>query len=482
MRLACWPMTRLLRALPPLAASLLLAVCGASLAASPPVTDEMLAPLTSSFMRAVKPGEQAELHRELFGTVLRRVERSYAREVDMPALVAAALTVIEPVEPQSGEPGEVFTKAINTALASLDPHSRYLDARAQSNQRSALTGSFGGVGLQVDMVDGLVRVVASIPGTPAARAGLQSGDFIIGFGDQPVLGMGLADAIFRMRGEPGTPIELMIRRAGLEKDFIVSLVRETIRTEALRWSLEGDVLVLRLAIFASSVTAAMEKAIADATAIRTPRAVVLDMRGNPGGLLKQAVLTADAFLGEGEIVSLRGRSANARSWHADAIEQLAGVPMVVLIDRRSASAAELVAAALQENGRATVMGQRSFGKGSVQVMVSLGADKGALRLTTALYHGPSGRTVQRTGVGPDIELVAAPVTAAASGRREGDRARALPGADEPLPPKARVQESRCVSRQKHIDPGLACALAFLDAGGIDSFLVALESAEPPSAR
>jgi carboxyl-terminal processing protease len=161
-----------------------------------------------------------------------------------------------------------------------------------------------------------------------------------------------------------------------------------------------------------------------------------DLRGNPGGLFRQAVLMADAFLGEGKIVSLHGRTpGNQRTWQADPDELLAGVPMVVLLDGRSASASELVAAALQENGRATVMGQRSFGKGSVQTTISLGPDKGALRLTTALYHGPSGRGVQRTGVGPVIELVATPGNAAGARRREADRAQALPGADEPPPPK-----------------------------------------------
>jgi carboxyl-terminal processing protease len=476
-------MKRLLRALATLAAACLFGAGGASLAASPPVTHEMLAPLTSAYVRAVKPGEQVEVHRELFGTVLRRVHRSYAHEVDVPALVAAALKAIEPLEPQSGEPAEVFATAINAALTSLDPHSRYLDVRAHSNQRSAMTGSFGGLGLQVDMVEGLVRVVAPMPGTPAARAGLQSGDLIVQFDDQPVLGIPLADAISRMRGPPGTPITLMIRRAGREGEFAVSLVRETIRTQALRWSMEGDVLVLRLASFTSSVAATLEKALAEATATRTPRAVVLDMRGNRGGLLSQAVITADAFLREGEIVSLRGRTpGNRRSWQADPVEQLAGVPMVVLIDGRSASAAELVAAALQENGRAIVMGQRSFGKGSVQSMLSLGADQGALRLTTALYHGPSGRTVQRTGVGPDIELVSEPVNKTAGARREADRAHALPGADEPLPPQARVEQSRCGLARKDNDPVLGCALAFLDAGRIERFLAALGPAESPSSR
>jgi carboxyl-terminal processing protease len=429
-------------------------------------------------MRAVQPGEQAELHRDLFATVLRRVQSSYAREVDVPALVDGALKIIEPMEPQSGEPAEVFRKAINAALTSLDPHSRYLDARAQSNQRSALSGSFGGLGLQVDMIDGLVRVVAPMDGTPAARAGLQRGDLIIRFDDQPVLGMALADAISRMRGQPGTPITLTIRREGLDEEFTVSLMRETIRIQALRWSMEGDVLVLRLASFTASVPGMLEKAIAEATAIASPRAVVLDMRGNGGGLFRQAVMTADAFLSEGDIVSLRGRTpGNRRSWQADAIEQLAGIPMVVLLDGRSASATELVAAALQENGRATVMGQRSFGKGSVQSIVPLGAGKGALRLTTALYHGPSGRTVQRTGVGPDIELLTAAEAAARPGRREADRARALPGADEPPPPKARVEQSRCARPREDIDPGLACALAFIQAGAIDTFVAALEPAE-----
>jgi carboxyl-terminal processing protease len=287
--------------------------------------------------------------------------------------------------------------------------------------------------------------------------------------------MELTDAISRMRGEPGKPITLVIRRAGREDEFAVTLVRETIRSQALRWSLEGDVLVLRLARFTSSTAATLEKALSEASATRVPRAVVLDMRGNPGGLLNQAVQTADAFLRAGDIVSLRGRTAgNRRTWQADAKEHLPGVPMVVLIDGRSASASELVAAALQENGRATIMGQRSFGKGSVQSVVSLGADKGALKLTTALYHGPSGRTVQRTGVGPDIELVTGAVPAAAPSRREADRPRALPGMDEPPPPKARVEQARCAPPKKDADPALACALAFLGAGGIETFLVALE--------
>ena len=467
-------MTRLLRSLRASAAVWLLAAGSAALADAPPVTDEMLAPLTAAYVRAVKPGEQADLHRDLFAEVLKRIQRSYAREVDLPGLVAAALKVIEPLSPQAGEPAEVFRKAINEALATLDPHSRYYDARTHNNERSAASGSFGGLGLEVDMAGGLLRVVAPMAGSPAERAGLQRGDLIVRIDDQPVLGMPLSDAISRMRGQPGTAIVLTIQRAGLDHELAVSLTRDSIRVQALRWSLEGEVLVLSLGRFTGSIPAALEEAIAAATAIGTPRGLVLDMRGNAGGLFRQAVVTADAFLSGGDIVSLRGRMpGNWRSWQADAIEQLASVPMVVLIDGRSASAAELVAAALQENGRALVMGQRSFGKGSVQALFSLGEGKGALKLTTALYHGPSGRTVQRTGVGPDIELVAAAESTWRAARREADRAQALPGADEPPPPRARVDQARCARLRNGVDPALACALAYLRAGSIDAFLLTL---------
>jgi carboxyl-terminal processing protease len=283
-----------------------------------------------------------------------------------------------------------------------------------------------------------------------------------------------------MRGEPGTWISLMIRRAGQDDTFTVSLVREVIRRDPVRWSMEGDVLVLRLAIFTGGAAGALDKAIVEATAAATPRAIVLDLRGNGGGLFRQAVMTADAFLSAGEIVSIEGRTNfRRRNWAANTGEHLEGVPMVVLIDGRTASAAELVAAALQENGRATVIGRRSFGKGSVQSMVSLGEDKGALRLTTALYRGPSGRTVQRTGVGPDIELLPDQAAASGSRRREADRAHALQGAEEPPPPKARVEESRCAP-EKASDAALACALAFIDAGALEAFLAAVEPEQPPS--
>jgi carboxyl-terminal processing protease len=478
-RYTTWTMKRSFLSLRAFCFALVFAAPGTSFAAAPVITDALLAPLESSYLRAVIPSEEAELHRELFGAVLERVHRSHAQEVDLARLTNAALKTLEPLEPQSGEPGEVFAKAINAALATLDPYSRYLDAHAARDHRSSMTGSFGGLGLQVEMVDGWVRVVAPMPGTPAARAGLRSGDFIIGFDDRSTQGMTLAEAVSLMRGEPGTSIALMIQRSGEENVFTVPLVREVIRRDPVRWSMEGDVLVLRLASFTRGVAATLEKALAEATVETTPQAIVLDLRGNGGGLFRQAVLTADTFLREGQIVSIEDRSdGKRRSWTANTSEHLEGVPMVVLIDGRTASASELVAAALQENGRAIVMGQRSFGKGSVQTLISLGEGKGALRLTTAIYRGPSGRSVQRTGVGPDIEIVPAKqATSSGARRREADRTHALPGTEEPPPPKARVEESQCAPAAKVPDPALACALAYIQAGAIDSFVAALETTQ-----
>jgi carboxyl-terminal processing protease len=230
----------------------------------------------------------------------------------------------------------------------------------------------------------------------------------------------------------------------------------------VHWHKEGDVLVLRLNAFTGPVSASVRSAILEATAAGQPQAVVLDLRGNPGGLLNEAIRVADVFLGKGEIVSLRGRSATTvRAWQADPEELLAGVPMLVLVDRRSASASELVADALQDHGRAKVMGQRSFGKGSVQTTYSLGENRGALKITTAHYHGPSGRTVQKVGVAPDIELLsAAPPTVATS-----------PAA------KLQVTQGRCPAL-KAPDPVLSCAIAYLQAGSVEAFLALLGESSP----
>ena len=453
-------MTILLTTLRACAAALLLAGSAAAFA-STPAGDDPVATLQAAYARSVKPGEQADLHRDLVATVLGRVQRSYAHDVDLPAFVAAAMKVLEPLPAAAGEPAQVFARAINAGLGTLDPYSRYLDPKAYGNVRSEWNGSFGGLGLQVEAGDGVVRVVSPMPDGPAARAGLLAGDLILRLDDQPLAGVPLSDAIARMRGQPGTPIAITIRRPGVEQEFTVSVTRDTIRRQVLRWNMEGDVLVLRLSSFTGPVAAALEQAIAEATRAHAPRGVVLDMRGNGGGLLREAVSIADVFLRDGEIVSLRGRSgASQRSWKAEPAELLAGVPMVVLVDARSASATELVAAALQEHGRATVMGQRSFGKGTVQSTFVLGEHKGALKLTTSTYHGPSGRSVQKTGVTPDIELLG-PATKAAS---SGDTAQAA---------KVRVDQARCAAVLKQADPGLSCAVDYVRAEGVDAFLASL---------
>jgi carboxyl-terminal processing protease len=426
--------------------------------AAPGDTGNPLQALQAAYARAAAPGEQAEHYGGLFAGVLGRIERSHASEVDLEAFARAAVHAMEPLAAGTGDPATVFKTAVNTALRTLDPYSRYLDPASHRNERGEASGSFGGLGMEVEASGDAVRVVAPMRGSPAALAGLQRGDLIVRIDDQPLLGIPLADAISRLRGRPGTPVSVTVRRPGQEQEFTIAITRDTIRRELLQWSMEGEVLVLRLGTFSGSVSAALQRAVGEALAAHQPRAVVLDMRGNGGGLLREAVVTADAFLGEGEIASMRGRTpANQRSWKADPTELLAGLPMAVLIDGRSASATELVAAALQEHGRAKVMGQRSFGKGTVQTTFTLGENNGALKLTTAHYHGPGGRVVQRVGVSPDIELLAA---------APGETAATTP----PGPaPQLRVEQARCAALGPATDPALACAVAYVRAGSIDAF-------------
>jgi len=428
-----------------------------ALASTPVPTEAALASLQAAYARTVPPGEQADHYRELFVTIVKRVQRSYATEIALADFTAAAMQALAPLPQAHGDPAEVFKKAVNAALRTLDPYSRYLDPRA-AGDRSNFTGSFGGLGVEIEPSDGVLRVVATIPESPAARAGLQSGDLIVRVNDAPLAGVPMPDAISRMRGEPGTAVSITVRRPGTENEFTLAITRDTIRRQLVRWHMEGEVLVLRLASFMGPVSSALTRAIEQATAAGTPKYVVLDLRGNPGGLLREAVNIADAFLAKGEIVSLRGRTPGSqRSWQADEAEVLAGVPMLVLVDNKSASASELVADALQDNGRAKVMGQRSFGKGSVQTTYSLGENKGALKLTSSLYHGPSGRTVQKTGVAPDIEILTA---------SSATDAGALQAA------KVQVKPGRCPAL-KAPDPMLSCAVAYLQAGSIDAFLALL---------
>ncbi len=439
---------------------LLLAGSMAFAAVTPDPDDEAIASVQRAFERVVKPGEQADLHRELFSNVLQRVKRSYARSVELPVLAAAATQVLDPLPAGTGEPADVFKKAIRESLRKLDPHSRYIEARAVPNERGDSTGSFGGLGLEVQASEGAVKVIAPIPGSPAERAGIVAGDLIMRIDGEPLTGIPLPEAIARMRGQPGSLVVLTIQRTGAATDVTVSVTRELIRRQLVRWTMEGDALVLRLASFSGAAGTALDQAVAEATAYHSPRSVVLDLRGNPGGLLREAVKVADAFLTQGEIVSLRtSATPKGRAWQADASELLAGLPMVVLVDARSASASELVADALQQHGRALVMGQRSTGKGTVQTTFMLGDLKGALKLTTAIYQGPSGQSVDSRGVEPDVEIL-------------DGKSTSVPGA------KAHVDAARCAATGlKEKDAVMACALSFLRAGNLSAFVAEMPAAQ-----
>ena len=449
-------MSPTLRTLRAFATATLLAA-GAALA-STSTPEDPVASLQSAYVRAVKPGEQAVMYRELFPDVFHRLQRSYAWEVDVPALAAQAMKVLEPLPAASGDASELFNKAMREALRTLDPYTRYIDPSRHARERSEATGVFGGLGIELETREGAIRVVAPMPDSPALRAGIKAGDLIVRLDGEPLTDVTLSDVASRMRGAPGTPVTLTLRRGAPEEEVTLSITREVIRRQVLRWTLEGEVLVLKLATFSGSASAALEQAVS-AAAPRAPRGIVLDMRGNRGGLFGEAVRTADAFLAAGDIVSLRGRSGIRRTWQADANQLLAGVPMVVLLDGRSASAAELVAIALQENGRATVMGQKSFGKGTVQTTYGLGENRGAIKLTSAIYLSPNGRSLHKAGLVPDVEL------AAAEGVSTADA-------------KVHVDPARCTLVRSAADPGLSCALTYLAAGGIDAFASALADAAP----
>lgn len=451
-----------------LAASLL--TSGLSWSAPPSPVAEAVAidALQGAYERAATPGDEAGLYRELIPTVLKRFKRSSAVQVDLTALAGDASKVLEPMPAGTGEPAAVFRKAIQAALQPVDAYSRYFDPRAWGSERGESSGNFVGIGIEVEGAPDSIRIAAPpMAGGPAARAGLMAGDLIVRVDDKPLAGVPLGDAIARIRGERGTAVSLTVQRTGRPAEFTVSLTRDTIRRQLLRSSLEGEVLVLRLSSFSGPAAKAIEDAVEEAVAQRIPRAVILDLRGNPGGLLREAVKVADAFLSQGEIASLStDAGARRRVWEADPAELLAGVPMAVLIDARSASASELVADALQYNGRATVLGQRSYGKGSVQTTFPLGDDKGAIKFTTSLYHGPSGQTVNRVGVMPDIELLE-------PAKASTPRTMPAPTRDA----KARIDATLCAPTATP-DPALACAVSYLRTGNVDAFVAGLPQPTP----
>ena len=305
--------------------------------------------------------------------------------------------------------GKLIESAINGMLAGLDPHSSYMDARRFRNMQLQTRGEFGGLGIEITMEQGAVRVMALIDGTPAARAGIMANDIITHLDEKPVRGLTFDQVVGNMRGPVNTKIKLTIMREGQHKPVEVSITRKIIHVPSVRSWMEGDdVGFIRITQFNEQTTDALKKAVADLTAQsgNELKGFIVDLRNNPGGLLEQAVSVSDAFLEKGEIVSTRGRVASeTQRFHAHAGDLAKGKPLIVLINGGSASAAEIVAGALQDHHRATVIGTHSFGKGSVQSIIPLGSGNGALRLTTARYFTPSGRSIQAKGISPDIEVL-----------------------------------------------------------------------------
>ena len=300
--------------------------------------------------------------------------------------------------------------AISGMLTGLDPHSSYMNAKSFKDMQVETQGQFGGLGMEVIMENGNLKVVSPIDGTPAAKAGVLANDIISKIDNDAVQGLTLEQAVAKLRGPVNSDVHLTIKRKGAEKPVEVTLTREVIRVPSARWHVEGDdVGYIRLTEFTEQTAEGLEKGIASIQA-KVPedklKGYILDLRNNPGGLLDQAISVADAFLQKGEIVSTRGRNADeTQRFNARPGDLTKGKPLIVLVNGGSASASEIVAGALQDHRRATVLGTRSFGKGSVQTIIPLGSGNGALRLTTARYYTPSGRSIQAKGITPDIEVM-----------------------------------------------------------------------------
>lgn len=322
----------------------------------------------------------------LFGEVFERVKEDYVEEVSDTDLIENAL---------------------NGMLSSLDPHSSYLSDKAFKEMQVQTRGEFGGLGIEVTMENGLVKVVSPIDDTPAFKAGIQAGDYISHIDGNQVMGMTLSEAVEKMRGKVGSKIVLTILREGANEPIEKSLIRDVIKIQTAKGRAEGDVGYIRLTQFAESSSSALKehiKKIEKEIGKDKVKGYVLDLRNNPGGLLDQAIEVSDVFLDKGEIVSTRGRIADSgKRYNATKGDLINGLPLVVLINGGSASASEIVAGALQDHHRAIVIGTKSFGKGSVQTVIPL-TGHGAMRLTTSRYYTPSGRSIQAEGIEPDIEV------------------------------------------------------------------------------
>ena len=376
----------------------------------------------------------ADTYRQLnlFGDVFERVRADYVEKPDDQKLIETA---------------------INGMLAGLDPHSSYMDPKSFRDMQVQTRGEFGGLGIEVTMEEGLIKVVTPIDDTPAAKAGVQANDLITKLDEDQVQGLTLNQAVEKMRGPVNTKIKLTIMRKGQDKPLELTLTRDVIRVRAVRSEVKGDdVGYIRMTQFNEQTTDGLKKAIVDINAKISKdklKGYILDLRNNPGGLLDQAISVSDAFLEKGEIVSTRGRNAEeTQRFNARAGDLTGGKPVIVLVNGGSASASEIVAGALQDHRRTTVIGTRSFGKGSVQTIIPLGSGNGALRLTTARYYTPSGRSIQAKGITPDIEVLQdvpdelksktdTKGEASLRGHLKGDAGKEQTGSQSYIPPEAK---------------------------------------------
>ena len=321
---------------------------------------------------------------DLFGQAFDSVRKNYVRPVQDSALVDSA---------------------IQGMVSDLDPHSSYMDAKSFADMQIQTKGEFGGVGIEVTMEDGLIKVISPIDDTPAAKAGLKPGDYVAAIDGVSIQGLPLNDAIDKMRGAAGSKVVLTVLRTGQKKPFDVTLARAVIRVDSVKFHREGDVGYIRLTAFNEQTASGLDRAIRTLKKQIGPglKGYVLDMRNNPGGLLDQAIEVSDDFLTSGEIVSTRGRHPDdTQRYDAKPGDLTDNKKVVILVNAGTASASEIVAGALQDHKRATVIGMTSFGKGSVQTIIPLGEGGGALRLTTARYYTPSGHSIQAQGIVPDI--------------------------------------------------------------------------------
>ena len=341
-----------------------------------------------AFLPVSANAASSETYRQLnlFGDVFERVRGDYVDQPDEQSLIASA---------------------INGMLASLDPHSSYMPPDDFRDMQVQTRGEFGGLGIEVTMEQDLIKVVTPIDDTPAFHAGVLAGDLIVALDGQDVSGLTLAEAVDKMRGPVNTDIVITVRREGVEEPIDITITRDIVRIQSVKWEeLGGDVGYVRISQFNERTFDGLRKAIDEISAKEGDKlkGYVIDLRNNPGGLLDQAISVSDAFLDKGEIVSTRGRDeSETQRYTAHAGDLTDGKPVIVLINGGSASASEIVAGALQDHRRATIIGSQSFGKGSVQTIIPLGAN-GAIRLTTARYYTPSGRSIQARGIDPDLEV------------------------------------------------------------------------------